>query len=162
VAGWADSSSDSASVRTAATSAAQRVLVRGVDSQVQAGAEQAAFAAGDPVGQLPRVLGGGLGVGVIQAAPLEAGAAARFEAGTLLAELRGGDRRRHRLDVQAHVQPPGVAGERFQPSGRDLGGVAGHHERGRVPVADPQVPGGDLDAVRAGYPAAGWLPGSSA
>src|SRR5258708_6171755 len=48
----------------------QRVLAGGVDGQVQAGAEQAALAAGDTVGQLPRVLGGGLGLRVGEPAPL--------------------------------------------------------------------------------------------
>jgi hypothetical protein len=120
----------------------------GVDGQVEPGAEQAAVAAGDPVGQVAGVVGGGFGVGIVQAALSGVVAAARFEPGALLAQLGGGHGGRDWLDVHGDVEPAGVAGQRFQPARPDLGRVAGHREGRGPPVPDPQMPGGDLDTAR--------------
>ena len=147
VAGTACSSSDSASVRTAAVSACQGFLVAGPDGEVQAGAEQVPFAAGDPVGQVAGVVGGGLGVRVVQPAPGVVAAPGRFQPGALGAQPSGGHRRRDRLDVQADVEPAGVGGERLEPAGPDLGRVAGDRQGRRVPVPGADVPGADPDAA---------------
>ena len=98
------SSSEAASARTAGDLGGQVVLGAGVDGQVQAEAEQLALAAGQPVGQVAGVVGGGLGVRVVQLAPVGAGAAAGFQAGALAAQPGGGDRDRDRLDVQGDVE----------------------------------------------------------
>ena len=85
-----------------------QVLLRaGVDGQVQAEPEQLALAPGQPVGQVAGVVGGGLGVGVIELPAVGAGAAAGFQPGALAAQPGGGDRDRDRLDVQGDIQPPG-------------------------------------------------------
>ena len=73
----------------------------GVDGQVQAEAEQVALTAGQPVGQLPGVVGGGLGIGVVELAAARARPAAGLQPGALPAQPRGGHRGRDRLDVQA-------------------------------------------------------------
>ena len=79
-----------------------------MDGEVQAEAEQLALAAGEPVRQVAGVVGGGLGVGVIELAAVGAGAAPGFQPGALAAQPRGGHGHRDRLDVQGHVQPAGV------------------------------------------------------
>ena len=151
VAGTVTSSSDAASARTACVSAARSSSEAGVDGQVQAEPEQLALAPGQPVGQLAGVVRGGLGVRVVQLAPVGAGAASRFEAGALAAQPGGGDRDRDRLDVQGDVEPARVAEQRLEPAGGDLGRVAGDGE-GRGPVvAGADVPGGDLDGGGSGH-----------
>ena len=82
----------------------QVLLAAGVDGQVQAEAEQLALAPGQPVGKVAGVVGGGLGVRVVQLPPVGAGAAAGFQAGALAAQPGGGDRDRDRLDVQGDVE----------------------------------------------------------
>ena len=74
-----------------------------MDGEVQAEPEQLALAPGQPVGQVAGVVGGGLGVRVVQLPPVDAGAAAGFQAGALAAQPGGGDRDRDRLDVQGDV-----------------------------------------------------------
>ena len=59
----------------------QFLLAAGVDGQVQAEAEQLALAAGQPVGQVAGVAGGGLGVGVIELAPVSGRSRARIPGG---------------------------------------------------------------------------------
>ena len=104
VAGTVTSSSEAASARTAGDLGGQVLLGAGVDGQVQAEAEQLALAAGQPVGQVAGVVGGGLGVRVVELAPVGAGAAAGFQPGALAAQPGGGDRGRDRLDVQGDVE----------------------------------------------------------
>ena len=122
--------------------------VLAVHGQVQAQPEQLALTAGDLVGQRAGVLGGGLGLRVIQPPVPGPGAAGGLQPGALPAQPVRGDRRGDRLDVQRDVQPPGVGGQRFQPPGRDLGRVPGDGQRGRVVPVDDHVPGGDLDGGR--------------
>ena len=122
-----------------------------MDGQVQAEAEQLALAPGQPVGQVAGVVGGGLGVRVVQLPPVDAGAAAGFQAGALAAQPGGGDRDRDRLDVQGDVDAARVGQQRFQPAGADLGRVAGDGEGGGPVVPGAHVPGGDLDRRRAGH-----------
>ena len=122
-----------------------------MDGQVQAEAEQLALAPGQPVGQVAGVVGGGLGVRVVQLPPVDAGAAAGFQAGALAAQPGGGDRDRDRLDVQGDVDAARVGQQRLQPAGADLGGVAGDGEGGGPVVPGAHVPGGDLDRRRAGH-----------
>ena len=88
-----------------------------MDGQVQAEAEQLALAPGQPVRQLAGVVGGGLGVGVIELPPVGAGAAAGFQPGTLAAQPGGGDRDRDRLDMQGDVEPARIGQQRLQPAG---------------------------------------------
>ena len=110
-----------------------------------------ALAAGEPVGQLAGVIGGGLGAGVIELAAAGARAAARFQPGTLAAQPRGGDRGRDRVDVQGDVEPAGVGDQRLQPARGDFGRVSGDGQGGGVVLANPHVPGGDLHSGRAGH-----------
>ena len=145
VAGTVTSSSDAASARTACGLGGQVLLAAGVDGQVQAEPEQLALAPGQPVGQVAGVVGGGLGVGVIELAPVGAGAAPGFQPGALAAQPGGGDRDRDRLDVQGDVQPARVGQQRLQPARADLGRVAGDRQRGGPVVPGAHVPGGDLD-----------------
>ena len=154
------SSSDAASARTACDLGGQLVLGAGVDGQVQAEAEQLALAAGQPVGQVAGVVGGGLGVRVVQLAAVRAGAAAGFQAGALAAQPGGGHRGRDRLDVQGDVEAARVGQQRLQPPGADLGRVAGDGEGGGAVVPDPHVPGGDLDGRRPGHVRGGAVPGA--
>ena len=82
----------------------------GVHGQRQPDLEQAALAAGDPVGQGVGVLGGGVGVRVEQPAVFGVGAPPGLEPGQLPAQPRRRGGGVDRGDVQADVQPPGVAG----------------------------------------------------
>ena len=81
VAGTVTSSSDAASARTAADLGGELVLGAGVDGQVQAEAEQLALAPGQPVGQVAGVVGGGLGVRVVEPAPVGAVRGGRIPGG---------------------------------------------------------------------------------
>ena len=121
-----------------------------MDGEVQAEAEQPALAAGEPVRQVPGICCGGFGVRVIELAVVRAGAAPRFQPGPLPAQPVSCRGRGDRVDVQGDVEAAGIRQERFQPAGGDFGGVAGDGEGRGVVVADPQVPGGDLDARRPG------------
>ena len=94
----------------------QFFLGAGVDGQVQAEPEQLALAPGEPVGQVAGVVGGGLGVRVVELAAVDAGAAAGFQAGALAAQPGGGDRDRDRLDVEGDVDAARVGQQRFQPA----------------------------------------------
>ena len=122
-----------------------------MDGQVEAEAEQLALAAGEPVGQLAGVTRGGLGVWVVELAAVRGGAAPRFQAGPLAAQPVGCRGRGDWVDVQGDVEAAGVGQQRLQPAGGDVGGVAGDRQGRGVVVADPQVPGGDLDVRRPGH-----------
>ena len=129
----------------------QVVFAAGVDGQVQAEAEQLPLAAGEPVRQVPGVVCGGLGVRVVELAAVRAGAAPGFQPGPLAAQPVRRRGRGDRVDVQGDVEAAGVGQQRLQPAGGDLGRVAGDREGRGVVVADPQVPGGDLDVRRPGH-----------
>ena len=59
--------------------------LQAADGQVQAEPEQVALAAGEPVGQLPGVVSGGLGIGVVELTAARARPAAGLEPGALAA-----------------------------------------------------------------------------
>ena len=85
----------------------QVIGILAVHGQVQAQPEQLALAAGDLVGQRAGVLGGGLGLRVVQPALPGPGAAAGLQPGTLAPQPVRRHRGRDRLDVQRYVEPAG-------------------------------------------------------
>ena len=76
------------------------VFCVGADGEVEAGAEEAAFAAGEPVGELVGVFGGGGDAEVGEAAAFGLDPPRRLEAGALLLEALRGELGRERLDVE--------------------------------------------------------------
>ena len=99
------------------------------------------FGAGDPVGQVVGVLGGGLHVRVEQAAVLDDRAPPGFEPAELAVQPGGRDLRVDRLDVHRHVHQPGMVGQRGQPARVDRPRIPGDGERGDPGVTDLQIPG---------------------
>jgi hypothetical protein len=116
-----------------------------------AGAEQSGGAAGDPVGQVGGVFGGGVGGRVAEAALVEVQAARRFQPGPLGAKFRRGGRGGDRLDVLGEVQAAGPGQQNVRPCQGELRRVAGHRGDGGVAVAEVQLPGGDVDGGRADH-----------
>ena len=105
-----------------------------------------ARAAGEPVGEVGGVVGGGLDVrGRTSFPALGVGAAGGLEPGALGAQPGGGGGGGQRVDVQGEVEAAGPGQQRFQPRRADLGRVAGDREGGRVAVTDAQIPRGQLD-----------------
>ena len=116
-------------------------LRRGVHGEGQPDLEQAAFAAGDPLGQGVGVFGGGFGVRVEQPAVFGVGAPAGLEAGQLAPQPGRGGGRVDRRDVHADIDPARVVAERGQPAGVHVARVAGHHQGGHpLRMSDLDVP----------------------
>ncbi len=99
-----------------------------LDGEVEPGAEEAALAAHEPVGEVVGVLGRGGDRKVVEAAALGLEPPGRLEAGALAAQARGGELGRERLDVQREVAGGAAGEERCEPAVADLARVAADRE----------------------------------
>jgi len=125
------------------------------DRDVQADRVQATLAAGQAAGQLVGVLGGGLHLQVGQPAAVVVQAAGGFQPAELAAQPLGGHRRGDGVDVQGDVGVAGIAGQRLQPAGADLAGVAGDREAAAMGGAGHKAGGADLERIRTEQPRRG-------
>lgn len=108
----------------------QFVFAVGEDGEVDADVEQPSLSTGDAVGQFAGVGRCRFGDRVVQAPALGGGTPSGLDAGPLLAQPVGGDRRGDWFDVDGDVDPSRVGQNRLQPARPDFRRVGGHSERG--------------------------------
>ena len=119
------------------------------DCEVEGGAEEAAFAAGEAVCELVCVLGRGGDGEVCEAAAFPLEPACRLEPCPLLVQPLRGDLGRERLDVQRELDLRAGTEQRREPAVADLPGVAAHSEGLLPPITDPDAVCAQLEDGRA-------------
>ena len=117
--------------------------------EVEADSEQLLLPAGEPGGELHRVGGGDLDIGIDKPALGGIGPTPRLEAGELATQPLRGQVGGDRLDLHGDVEASRVGGEWLEPAVADLSRVADDAKAATPAVTDPQRPRADLDGVGA-------------